>query len=106
MSLIGLMRCYYVFVHGKLEWLVPATNPEETSQPRGFYCHRHVLAADEEAAVRKAFKRVRSNLDRGCTWVTSGRAILSLEADEVSEDAFHKLLKPDMRGHVFYDVED
>lgn len=100
------MRCYYVFVHGEFEWLAPPLKGEETSQPRGFYCHRYVLAADDVEAVGTAFNRVRHNFNKACDWITSGTANLLLEANEVSEAAFHMLLKPDVRNHVFYDDHD
>lgn len=98
------MRCYYVLVHGMLEWNV--TLPSEgVSQPRGFYCHRYVLATDEQRATEIAFERVRINLDRDGSWLSNGSAFLKLEAEEVCAAPFHKLLKPDNRGHTFYERE-
>ena len=41
------MRCYYVLVHGTLHWNV-APPADDVARPRGFYCHRYVLASDEE----------------------------------------------------------
>jgi hypothetical protein len=99
------VRCYYVLVHGKLEWLVPSSDPEET-QPAGFCCYRYVLAADGAAAKLQAFQRVEGNLKKNTGWLTSGRASLQLEADEVSEAAFNNLLTPDKRGHIFYNDDD
>lgn len=95
------MRCYYVLVHGMLEWNV-APEREGLSQPLGFYCHRYVLATDEQRAAEIAFGRVRMNLDKDGGWLFGGSAILRLEAEEVSAAPFHMLLKPDNRGHTFY----
>ena len=99
------MRCFYILVHGKLRWNVAAPDDPDCYQPRGFYCHRYVLASDEDDAIRKALKRVRENLDKGGGWLSRGEAILDLEADEVSSAPLHKLLKPDNRGHAFYEEE-
>src|SRR4028119_621237 len=65
------MRCYCVLIHGTLHWNVAAPS-EEVNQPRGFYCHRYVLASDEESAARIAFRRVRANLDRVRPWLSDG----------------------------------
>lgn len=97
------MRCYYVLIHGKLDWNVAPPAGDDVYQPRGFYCHRYVLASDEGDAARKAFKRVRDNLDSGGRWLTRGAASLSLEADEISAAPIHKLLMPDNRSHAFYE---
>jgi hypothetical protein len=97
------MRCYYVLVHGRLEWKAPPSS--DVSQPRGFYCHRYVLAADEQQAAKIAFERVRLNLDRDDGWLSDGSADLQLQAEEVSTAPFLKLLKPDNRGHTFYEQE-
>jgi len=101
----AVMRCYYVFVHGKLDWKVAPPANSDVYQPRGFYCHRYVLAADQDDAASKAFKRIRKNLDRGGRWLSSGEADLSLEADEISPASIHRLLAPDNRGHTFYEEE-
>ena len=97
------MRCYYVLVHGTLEWNV-AFPSEDVSQPRGFYCHRYVLATDEQRATEIAFERVHINLDRDGGWLSNG-AFLKLEAEEVYVAPFRKLLKPDNRGHTFYEQD-
>lgn len=95
------MRCYYVLVHGKLKWRagMPDTNDSEV-RPAGFYCHRYVLASGEEEAAAKAFRRVRANLG---DWLQDDVAILNLEVEEVSVAPIHKLMKPDNRGHSFYE---
>jgi len=98
------MRCYYVLVHGTLDWNV-APPSHDVNQPRGFYCHRYVLASDEESAARIALGRVRANLDRGGRWLSDGSATLTLEVEEVSTAPMHRLLKPDNRGHTFYDQD-
>ncbi len=95
------MRCYYVLLHGMLEWSV-AFPSDEVWQPRGFFCHRYVLAIDQARAVEIACHRVRQNLDRDQRWVSDGRAMLRLEAEEVWVAPFHKLLKPINSGHAFY----
>lgn len=98
------MRCYYVLVHGTLHWNVAQPNGD-ANHPRGFCCHRYVLASDEENATRIAFRRVRTNLDRSVRWLSDGSATLTLEADEVCAAPMHRLLKPDNRGHTFYEAD-
>jgi|GEM_PF-1778045 len=97
-----LMRCYYVLVHGKLDWNVAPPTEGEVYQPEGFYCHRFVLASGGESAGKIAFERVRTNLDRSGRWLSDGSATLTLEAEEVRSAPLHKLIKPDNRGHTFY----
>lgn len=98
------MRCYYVLVHGRLHWNA-APPSDDVSQPRGFYCHRYVLASDEESAVKIAFGRVRANLDSNGRWLSDGSAALDLEAEEISKAPIYRLLKPDNRGHTFYEQD-
>ena len=100
------MRCYYVLVHGQLEWLVPLSEEEGASQPSGFYCYRYVLAANQADAATRALQRVAHQFHKICDWVTTMNANLVLEADDVSEAAFYMLLKPDMRNHIIYDEHD
>jgi hypothetical protein len=64
-----------------------------------------VLAADEQQAAKIAFARVRLNLDRDNGWLSDGSADLALQAEEVSIAPFLKLLRPDNRGHTFYQEE-
>ena len=99
------MRCYYVCVHGKLDWVAMPSADDEFGalQPAGFYCHRYVLAPDEKQATAMAYDRVRTNLDKQFGWVRDGLANLHLDVDEVSTAPIHKLLKPDNRGHTFYE---
>lgn len=99
------MQCYYVLVHGTLQWTV-APPSDDLSQPDGFYCHRYVLAADERRAAEIAFGRVRSNLNRGGAWLSNGDALLTLRVDEIRAAPFYKLVKPDNRGHTFYEDDD
>lgn len=98
------MRCFFVLVHGKLDWLVEASEPDIDQSP-GFYCYRYVLAANSEAAKMAAFRRVRKNLDQKTGWMTNGLARLELEAEEVRLAPIFKALIPDNRGHVFYERE-
>jgi hypothetical protein len=98
------MHCFYVLVHGALQWQVATGDAGEGGVlPKGFYCHRFVLAATPEEAETKAFRRVRANLDRQTGWLSAGTAVLELEAEEVSVAPMHKLLVPDNRGHTFYE---
>ena len=101
------MRCYYVFVHGRFDWLPELSAIEDVGaiKPAGFYCHRYVLAASEAAAVETAFRRVRQNLNSKAGWLRDGSATLDLEAEEVAIAGVHKLLMPDNRGHTFYEDE-
>jgi len=98
------MRCFYVLVHGTLRWSAtePVIDAIGADRPDGFWCHRYVLAEDEEMAENKAFQRVRDNLDREFGWLSTGAALVNLNAEEVSNAPFHKLLKPDNKGHTFY----
>jgi hypothetical protein len=98
------MQCYYVFVNGEFDWKV-APFDEEMWQPRGFYCHRFVLASNEQKAAQIAFERIRKNLERTAPWLTAGSASLRLEVDEICPAPFYKLLKPDNKGHTFYDED-
>ena len=98
----GMMRCYFVFVHGQLDWITAPSSEPDTSQPLGFYCWRYVLAKNEGDATKIAFKRVREHLDRSSRWLSNNHARLTLEADDVQTASITKLLKPDNRGFAFY----
>ena len=98
------MQCFYVFIHGTLEGRVLPPS-FDVSQPDGFYCHRHVLAADERRAIDVAFERVRSNLNKGSGWLSSSDARLTLTAEEVRAAPFYQLLKPENRSHTFYEED-
>jgi hypothetical protein len=103
------MKCYYVLVHGRLDWdaVSPATeNHADAFRPAGFWCHRYVLASTVYTAQEVAFRRVRENLDRRTGWLTAKAARLQLEAEETVQAPIFKLLKPDNRGHTFYDEEN
>jgi len=101
------VRCFYVLVHGKLDWTagLAVALDEERAKLAGFYCHRFVLASDEREAAERAFRRVRDNLDRQTGWLVEGAATLSLEAEEIVAAPIHKLLRPDNRAHTFYEQE-
>jgi hypothetical protein len=62
-----------------------------------------VLAPNETAAAETAFRRVRDNLDKEMGWVRDGLATVQLQTEEVAKAAMYKLLKPDNRGHTFYE---
>ena len=98
------MRCFYVLVHGKLEW---ASEPIEADvlQPAGFYCYRYVLASGYEDAAEKACNRVRKNLEKQTGWLERGAAKLTLEAEELEQAPVHKLLERNA-GHAFYEIDD
>lgn len=102
-----VVRCFYVLVHGKLRWRteLATTDDHNAFRPTGFYCHRYVLASDVDGAKDKAFCRVRENLEQQTGWVRNGLAIVDLQAEEVADAAMHKLLKPDNRGHTFYNED-
>jgi hypothetical protein len=101
------MRCYYVLVHGGLEWVVDRSAADQfgAMKPEGFYCHRYVLAANEAQAARRAFERVRANLDSQTGWLRQGLATVGLQAEKIEGAPMHKLLKRDNRGHSFYAEE-
>ena len=99
------MRCYYVLVHGKLNWRTepfPTDDNPEAFRPIGFCCHRYVLASGSDEATDAAFRRISLNLEKQTGWISTGLATLDLEAEEVTIAPMHKLLKPDNRGHTFY----
>lgn len=97
------MRCYFVLVHGRLQWNVAA--PDGSVQPLGFYCHRYVLASSEQRAAETAFRRVHANFDRRFRWLSDGSATLVLEAEEICAAPILKLIEPDNGGHSFYDQD-
>jgi len=102
------MKCYYVLVHGRLNWNTTSSPPDgggETFQPAGFYCHRYVLASTIHNAQEAAFRRVRENLDRQTGWITAEAVKLELDAEETASAPIYQLLKPDNRGHTFYEQE-
>jgi len=99
------MRCYYVLIHGRLNW-APGRSPVDelgASVPQGFYCHRFVFASDEDAAIERAFRRVRLNLDEVTGWLRDEFATLNLEAEKIAIAPVYKLLLPTNRGHSFYE---
>lgn len=98
------MRCFYVYVHGRLSWAELLNDRDsEAVRPAGFYAHRYVLASSADDAASIAFQRIKANLDDSTGWLKSGRASVHLGADEISPAPLFKLLKPDNRGHVFYE---
>ena len=102
------MRCFYVLAHGTLCWLSPerAMDTIAIGRPEGFWCHRFVLAADPETAEHEALQRVLDNLEREFRWLSSGAATVQLKAAEVSRAPMHKLLRPENKGHTFYEDAD
>ncbi len=101
------MRCYYILVHGRLDWVPGRSAGDDlgATKPAGFYCHRYVLASSEAVASETAVHRVRLNLDEQTGWLRDGLATLELEAEKVAFAPVRKLLKPDNRGHAFYEQE-
>lgn len=102
------MQCYYVLIHGRLEWCAASKSNDDgddTSQPMGFYCHRYVLASSVSSAENSAFRRVRHNLERQTGWLTANQVKLELTAEEITPVPIFRLLKPENRGHIFYDEE-
>src|SRR5690242_17445898 len=98
------MRCYYVLVHGTLDWLPGRSAKDEfgAAKPAGFFSHRYVLAHNETGAIERAFRRVRANLDKQMGWLRDGLATVDLRAEEVAVAPMRKLLKPENRGHTFH----
>ena len=96
------MRCFYVLVHGSLEWPSGHLEDDEAFTPAGFYCHRYVLATGFEEATEKAFRRVRENIENQTGWLKQGLAKLNLEAAELKPAPMYKLLRRANRGHAFY----
>ena len=98
------MRCFYVLIHGSLNWheaQIP-DDPVGNDRPTGFWCHRYVLATDKAGAEIKAMRRVRDNLEREVRWISKGLATLDLRAEEVSFAPIIKMMKPENKGHTFY----
>jgi hypothetical protein len=98
------MRCFYVLVHGKLTWRddVLQQEADPLERPNGFFCHRYVLASDQDSARAAAFSRIHDNVEKQTGWISGGLAEVVLDAEEVAPAPMHKLLKPDNRGHTFY----
>lgn len=96
------MRCFHVPVEGRLTWLKTATDRWGATQPAGFFCTRYVFASDPETARRKAFERVRANIDKQFGWLANGIASVALDNDIIRIAPFWKALKPDNKGHTFY----
>jgi len=96
------MRCYYVLVHGALEWHLAASGEDDHPRPRGFYCHRYVLASGPERASLLAFERVRRNFDRSFDWLSDQQARLQLEVEEIFAAPLYNLLRRRNPGHAFY----
>lgn len=99
------MRCFYVRVHGSLEWHSDHLEDGESFAPAGFYCHRYVLASGYKEAAERAFRRVRKNLEKQTGWFGRGLAKLTLEAEELTPAPMRKLLRRDNRGHLFYESD-
>ena len=97
------MRCFYVLVHGTLEWGCEPAIDEEFFRPAGFYCHRYVLASGYREAADKAFTRVRKNFEKQTGWLGQGVAKLTLEAEELKPAPLHKLLGRSKQVRDFYD---
>lgn len=98
------MRCFYVLVHGSLDWDCEPEVDEENFRPAGFYCHRYVLASGYQQAAEKAFRRIRKNLEKQTGWLGKGQAKLTLEATELFPAPMRKLLKRGDRERRFYEV--
>lgn len=97
------MRCFYVLVHGSLEWPSEHLEDVEAFTPAGFYCHRYVLATGYEDAADKAFNRIRKNLEKQTGWLKGGVAKLTLEARELKPAPMYKLLRRGRRVRDFYE---
>lgn len=97
------MRCFYVLVHGILDWESEPAIDEEFFRPAGFYCHRYVLASGYQDAAEKAFHRVRKNFEKQTGWLGQGLAKLTLEADELKPAPMLKLLRRGNREQKFYE---
>ena len=78
---------------------LPADADDGSVQPRGFFCHRYVLASGKSYAVTIAVERVRSNLKY---WITDDDATVTFDVPEVRTAPLYKLTKPDNRGYTFY----
>lgn len=97
------MRCFYVLVHGTLEWPSDQLDDQDMFTPAGFYCHRYVLASGYEDAAERAFRRIRKSLERQTGWMGQGAARLTLEAAELKPAPFHKLFRRGRKVSDFYD---
>ena len=97
------MRCFYVRVHGSIDWPPERLDDEEMFTPAGFYCHRYVFAAGFQEAADKAFRLVRKSLEKQTGWLGQGLTTLTLEADELTPAPMRKLLKRGNRDQSFYD---
>ncbi|HXG80549.1 MAG TPA: hypothetical protein VNJ05_01985 [Sphingomicrobium sp.] len=97
------MRCFYVLVHGTLEWPPEHLDDVEAFTPAGFTCERYVLASGFEEAAEKAFRHVRKCLEKQTGWLKQGVAKLTLEAQELKPAPIHKIFKRGSKVSDFYE---
>ena len=100
------MRCFFVRVHGKLDWAGDHFDDDEQFTPAGFYCDRYVFAKGFEEAADKAFRRVGNSLERQTGWVGKGQAKLTMEAEELRPAPLHKLFRRGRRLKDFYELDE
>ena len=92
------MRIFHVLIHGGFTARVRLA-PEVSTQ--GFYTSRWVLARDEAAAVQKAFRSARAELDQ---WddIRDGLVSVNFEAEETGPGSLWRWLRGGGRGFTFY----
>lgn len=98
---LSCMRCYYVFIHGRLTWIAKPPS-DEVLRPEGFYCHRYVFARNSHKAAEIAVERVNRTFRQSNDWIKNHQAALRLEVDEVSRASPFNVFRRGNRGHVFY----
>ena len=92
------MRCFYVLVQGSFTARV-ALAPE--MEAHGFYTTRWVVAFDKLAAMRKAFRLVRRELEQWSD-VRDGLVAVEMQAEEIGAGSWWRWLKGGGRGFSFY----
>jgi hypothetical protein len=96
----GMMRCYFVLVHGKFVYHVkPAPSG---MQHEGVFAARCLFARDEEDARERALCRVKRSLSKYNPDIRDGLISARLEVEEVEPDSWYKAFYRANWGHVFY----
>lgn len=94
------MRCYYVLVHGELQYHL---DREATGlQSKGFVAARCLFARNAEEATFKAFAKVTRGLAERNADIRDGLISVKFEAEEVEVTNWWNAFRRFNRSHAFY----